>query len=272
MCSVFCSLVWTLPITIRSSRSMQTRSFRLFAGFGQKKVSSGIDGVNAIQRIYDSLASITDIEESMRLSSECPHISACLESMSLVSLADLGLTEDYVLNAKENVCMNIVNSREFDIQVFVIPKGKQLPLHDHPNMIVLSKLISGTLSVRSFSPDRSDSSNSLTSAGKASLTLSSKRNPIDGAWLLSPNEGNVHELIAENTAIVLDVLLPPYSEPDRPCNFYRSVERDGQWLLEDSPPPPNRQLPTTISYKGLKPTLREVKWGNLFRRSNSARK
>eukprot|EP00596_Hydrurales_sp_CCMP1899_P004250 CAMPEP_0119040476 /NCGR_PEP_ID=MMETSP1177-20130426/10396_1 /TAXON_ID=2985 /ORGANISM="Ochromonas sp, Strain CCMP1899" /LENGTH=239 /DNA_ID=CAMNT_0007005539 /DNA_START=292 /DNA_END=1008 /DNA_ORIENTATION=+ len=239
---------------------MQTRSFRLFGGFGQKKVENANEGVNAIQRIYDSLASITNIEESMRLSSKCPHISACLESMSLVSLADLGLTEDYVENAKDNVCMNIVNSREFDIQVFVIPKGKQLPLHDHPNMIVLSKLISGTLSVRSFSPDRSSSSNSQTSAGNAALTLSAKRNPSDGAWLLSPNEGNIHELISENTAIVLDVLLPPYSEPDRPCNFYRSVERDGQWLLEDSPPPPNRQLPNTMTYKGTKPTLREIKW------------
>ena len=93
----------------------------LFAGgFGQKKMSADTGITSPLQLIYDSLVSITDVEESMRLSRECPSIRACLEAMNSVSLSDLGLDEAYVLNAKDSVCMNVVNSAEFDIQVFAI--------------------------------------------------------------------------------------------------------------------------------------------------------
>lgn len=269
MSSLLASVIWTLPTAVRVNSSSM-RSMHLFSGgFGQKKADSGV--ANPLQVIYDSLVSITDVDESMRLSKECPSIRACLEAMNTVKLSDLGLDEAYVLNAKDSVCMNIVNSAEFDIQVFVIPKGKQLPLHDHPNMAVLSKVISGTLNVRSFSPTKPGIGGD-SSAGSASLILSATRTPTDSSWMLTPSEGNVHELKAEGTTIVLDVLMPPYLIPDRPCHFYRSVESEGNWALESVPDPPNRSLPNTVPFRGQKPVLREVKWGSMFRRSSPARK
>ena len=269
MCTLLASVVWSLPTATRVSRISYSSTRLLSGGFGQKKASIGMEATNGIQRMYDSLSAIIDVEESMRLSTACPSIRSCLDAMNIVNLADLGLDEAYVLNAKDSVCMNIVNSNEFDIQVFVIPKGKQLPLHDHPNMVVLSKVISGVLSVQSFSPKRIGG---VTAAGEASLILSTTRTAADGAWLLTPQEGNVHELKAEGTTIVLDVLMPPYMEPDRPCNFYRSVESAGAWMLEEVPAPPNRLLPNTVPYRGQKPVLKEVKWGSMFRRSSPARK
>lgn len=267
MCSFLGSLAWRLPI-----RAANRNNLRLFAGgFGKRKASSELDGRNAIQRVYDSLSSITDIDESMRLSSNCPFIKDCLEAMNDVELSDLGIDLEYVQNAKESVCMNIVNSADFDIQLFIIPAGKQLPLHDHPNMVVLSKVIAGDLSVRSFSLVGS-SSDSDKSSQEAELILSSTRSPSDAAWLLTPEVGNIHELKAAKTTVVFDVLMPPYSEPERPCNFYKSVESDGGWLLENVLSPPNRLLPNTVPYRGLKPTLKEVKWGSMFRRSSPARK
>lgn len=268
MCSLLASAVWTLPTAVRLNR----RSTWLMAGgFGQKKSLTETDGTNALQIIYDSLVSITDVQESMRLSHNCPNIRSCLEAMNAVTLADLGLSEAYALDAKDSVCMNIVNAAEFDIQVFVIPKGKQLPLHDHPSMAVLSKVVSGTLSVQSFSPAQLYGGGAA-SVGKAALTLQATRTSADDAWLLTPSEGNVHELKAEETTIVLDVLLPPYSEPDRPCNFYRSIEKEGSWFLESVSAPPNRLLPNTVPFRGQKPILKEVKWGSMFRRSSPARR
>jgi PCO_ADO len=267
MCSFLGSLAWRLPI-----RAANRNNMRLLAGgFGQRKASSDKEGRNAIQRVYDSLSSITDIDESMRLSTNCPFIKDCLEAMNEVELKDLGIDLEYVQNAKESVCMDIVNSADFDIQLFIIPAGKQLPLHDHPNMVVLSKVVAGDLTVRSFSLDISNSA-SKESAQRAALVLSSTRSPTDAAWLLTPEVGNIHELKATKTTVVFDVLMPPYSEPERPCNFYKSVESDGGWLLENVLPPPNRLLPNTVPYRGLKPTLKEVKWGSMFRRSSPARK
>lgn len=268
MSSFIASIVWTLPTAVRLNRRS---TWFMAGGFGQKRQPHELEGANAIQLIYDSLVSIADVQESVRLSHKCPGIMSCLEAMNKITLTDLGLDEAYVLHAKDSVCMNIVNAPEFDIQIFVIPKGQKLPLHDHPSMAVLSKVISGTLSVQSFSPAKSVSCREL-STGKADLVLQAIRTCADSAWLLTPVDGNVHELEAKETSIVLDVLMPPYSEGDRPCNFYRSVVKDDSWFLESIPPPPNRLLPTSVQYKGQRPTLKEVKWGSMFRRSSPARR
>ena len=268
MSSFIASIAWTLPTAVRLNRRS---TWFMAGGFGQKKPPHELKGANSMQQIYDSLVSITDVQESVRLSHKCPGIMACLEAMNTITLSDLGLDEAYVLNAKNNVCMNIVNAPEFDIQIFVIPKGQKLPLHDHPSMAVLSKVISGTLSIQSFSPAKLVSCGEL-STGKADLVLQAIRTCADSAWLLTPFDGNVHELEAKETSIVLDVLMPPYSEGDRPCNFYRSVMKDDCWFLESIPPPPNRLLPTSVQYSGQRPILKEVKWGSMFRMSSPARR
>lgn len=238
-------------------------STRLFTGgFSARRFSNENENNNnnAIQNMYNSLSSITNIEESMQLSTSCPHIAACLDAMNCVTFKDLGIDDAFVQKNKDSVCMNIVNMREFDIQVFVIPKGKELPLHDHPNMMVLSKLITGSLSVRSFNCEKANNKNSF-----ISKEIPTKKTSSDNAWLLTPQEGNIHELKGEENSIVLDVLMPPYMQPDRPCNYYRSVEMDGDAgknegrILEIISDPPDESMPYMIPYKGIKPIQKKTK-------------
>ena len=261
MSSLLITCARALPSVRRTYKRPSLRTFG--RGYGQEKVGNGRAVASNIQRIYDSLISLTDSSVSKTSSVDSSSLRACLDEMDSVKLEDLGIDLDYVENLKDCVCMNIVNSAEFDIQVFIIPKGKQLPLHDHPNMHVLSKVITGSLSVRCFSPHVAGARGS-SSAGRADLILSAKRSSNDAAWMLSPADGNVHELKAEETTVVFDVLTPPYSEPYRPCNFYKSVESEKGWLLEDAPQPPNRLLPSTVTYRGLRPDLKKRAWGFQF--------
>jgi PCO_ADO len=51
-----------------------------------------------------------------------------------------GFDEEDINGIDESVCATISITKNFNIAVFMIPKGHGLPLHDHPHMTVLSKV------------------------------------------------------------------------------------------------------------------------------------
>ena len=57
------------------------------------------------------------------------------------------------LSARDRPPLNYVklhDSPSFNMGVFCLPRGGVLPLHNHPGMTVLSKLLYGSMRVRSF--------------------------------------------------------------------------------------------------------------------------
>jgi len=121
---------------------------------------------------------------------------------------------------------------DVDVTLFVLPAGSCLPLHDHPDMVVVSKLLYGTLNVESF--DRTEAEVGVTLPDDAIAvrrvdhgpwTAEDKSDAGASVRVLLPNAGgNYHELHAVTNAAFLDVLAPPY-EPypgQRPCTYYTS--------------------------------------------------
>ncbi len=54
-------------------------------------------------------------------------------------------------NLKDIGYINILDGHPFySVGVFLIPKGIHMPLHDHQNMIVFSKIISGRAEMKSY--------------------------------------------------------------------------------------------------------------------------
>jgi hypothetical protein len=52
--------------------------------------------------------------------------------------------------------------------------------------------------------------------------------------------------------VVFDILMPPYEEPERPCNYYESCQdTDGNWWLIPAPEP--KDLPYSVHYSGVRP-------------------
>lgn len=138
--------------------------------------------------------------------------------MSSVSLDDLGF-KGYKFN--KQVCVNIAQHGNFHIAAFLLPKGKLLPIHDHPKMAVCSKLIGGELKVRSFT---TTSSEPLSPKAKTcidvELSEDSIKTPADDAWVISSTKNNYHEFTALSDCVILDVLIPPYAYPERTCTYY----------------------------------------------------
>jgi len=69
--------------------------------------------------------------------------------MNQMQATDVGLImKDENLTNIEFV--DVIDNDDFTVGIFLIPKGQRLPLHDHPGMTVLSKVLFGTLKVNSF--------------------------------------------------------------------------------------------------------------------------
>lgn len=139
----------------------------------------------------------------------------------------------------------------YSVGIFVFPPNATIPLHDHPNMCVLSRVLYGDVTKISLDlirqPDyetapqsrgswlsnlmwpSSSSNRSMTySKPNARRALKTETEVLcaPAVTMLYPYEGNLHEFKAgPYGAAVLDVLLPPYDGYERDCTFY-SIEDD----------------------------------------------
>lgn len=181
--------------------------------------------INRLQNIVEHLRSIENIRECAFDPYNCSSLQSCLTEMNSLKLEDISLDLDDLdlPNLSESVCMNIVATQNFHISLFILPQGCKLPIHDHPSMTVSSKILYGKISVRSFTPQGIASQDSKSKSIKATMDKAT-RSSDDDAWLLTPELGNVHEFVAVDTSVIFDILLPPYMEPDRPCNYYNIKE------------------------------------------------
>lgn len=154
---------------------------------------------------------------------------------------------------------------QYSMGIFVFPPHSKIPLHDHPGMCVLSKVIYGDIQRLSLDlprrnpPSLSQSSNGSNKSSWMPWGHQSFNNnnnpppPADGTerlayknrvdrlqapdcTVLYPFEGNLHEFVAgPNGAALLDVLLPPYDmDQNRDCTFYhiRDLSEEEQQRMD----------------------------------------
>ncbi len=235
-------------------------------------------GNNPIQIIYEYLSKLAASQTfSMDIYSpeNSEYIKKCLLVMNNLNLSHVGL-EDLSLNQiKRSACMGIQNNENFEMAIFILPKGAILPLHDHPNMTVLSKILLGRLHLQGFSRNiennnyyvfmnNNEQSNSnvlqINQQIQTSITENCEKSISDSAWYLSPSNSNIHQFVALETCVIFDVLVPPYCFPNRPCNYYAfENETDKVLNINDNVllkviSEPSNILPIPVKYNGYKPT------------------
>uniref|UniRef100_A0A2N9F4V4 cysteine dioxygenase n=1 Tax=Fagus sylvatica TaxID=28930 RepID=A0A2N9F4V4_FAGSY len=100
----------------------------------------------------------------------------------------------------------------FSMGVFCFPAGGTFPLHDHPGMTVISKLLYGTVYVKAYDWMKVENSGCRTSGLAACVADEIFKAPCEPSVLFPRSGGNIHSFTALTPCAILDVLSPPYSE------------------------------------------------------------
>ncbi|KAM7537038.1 hypothetical protein Aperf_G00000063613 [Anoplocephala perfoliata] len=189
-------------------------------------------------------ASATDDPEALK------HL---LTSVSSLTLHDVGLESPFTLPPPHQLnapvaYMHITENEVFSMGMFILRPGSRIPLHGHPGMFGVIRVMQGSMRCRSFTPlsqepdmpalsmnDLGGTTTVMWRLASASPDLTVAEPHADkllGATdnspcLLTPRLGNLHELTAvEGTVVFLDILSPPYDYDlgTRECLFYQEVD------------------------------------------------
>lgn len=112
----------------------------------------------------------------------------------------------------------IYHSDSFHISLIMVPKGSRLPLHNHPEMCVISRALWGHLQVTAF-----DWAQEYPMSGLARTSLRSVIHGGSDPLVLLPRYCNLHEFLALEDAAFIDIFSPWYDE-SRVCTYFKPVQ------------------------------------------------
>ncbi|XP_053675762.1 2-aminoethanethiol dioxygenase [Anopheles nili] len=155
-----------------------------------------------------------------------------------LTLADIGLdaslvaTETFQQSSKAPCTyVGVFENDRFAMSVFVLRENYTMPLHDHPRMHGLLRVVSGAVQICSYSEVfRHDAAPESGGTHRRHVLVAAEpekiiSSSVGDCAVLTPTERNFHEITAiGGPAAFFDILSPPYNSSEQPqYYFYRKV-------------------------------------------------
>ncbi|RLN52073.1 hypothetical protein BBJ29_010141 [Phytophthora kernoviae] len=120
---------------------------------------------------------------------------------------------------------HVYEDETFSIGIFILPPGVSIPLHDHPGMSVISRVLYGSLHVKAYDLVPNEGARRGNKSHMARLRVDEVVTAPLTVELL-PERNNLHELTGGDDigCAFFDIITPPYDADDgRDCTYYRVV-------------------------------------------------
>uniref|UniRef100_A0A1J3CVN6 cysteine dioxygenase n=1 Tax=Noccaea caerulescens TaxID=107243 RepID=A0A1J3CVN6_NOCCA len=194
----------------------------------RKKTDSPEDETTAVRRLFNTCTEVFSNGGRGVIPSE-DKIQQLQEILDNMKPEDVGLTPTmpyFQPNAvPENLSsppityLHLHQCDQFSIGIFCLPPSGVIPLHNHPGMTVFSKLLFGTMHIKSYdwvvdAPMRDPKTRLAKLKMDSTLTA-----PCNTSILYPEDGGNIHRFTAKTACAVLDVLGPPYYNPED-CTYF----------------------------------------------------
>jgi len=209
---------------------------------------------NPVQQLYSLCAAIAASEEQVeKLQQELEGkasaslLTSIKAAVQALCLEDLGVTaRNSASYFQPNVItqVKLFSSDRLWIGLFCMNPGLGFPLHDHPSMSAFTYLLRGSIQVVAFDRVQQMFPGLLKGRLTQNATVTSP-----AVLHLSHEKGNLHEILALEPTIFLDIFMPFYNDA-RPCTYFRMMGQieDEFYLMRC----PNPALPNvTMRYAGL---------------------
>ncbi|KAJ4979155.1 hypothetical protein NE237_009935 [Protea cynaroides] len=186
-----------------------------------------------LQKLFDSCKQVFKGPDTVPLPQDVEKLRQILNRMKP---EDVGLSRDLPFFEPKSVLewtprvssSTIYSCKNFSLCLFFLPIAAVIPLHNHPGMTVFSKLLLGSMHIKSY--DWADPFESVSPMPSSNVRLARlKANsvftaPCHTSVLYPTSGGNIHAFTAVTPCAVLDVLGPPLSKEDgRECTYYRDL-------------------------------------------------
>lgn len=126
----------------------------------------------------------------------------------------------------------LLHRQGVSVGLFLMPRGGVIPLHDHPGMYGLMRILRGRLLITGY--DLLDPRGAVRRAFRAELGSQGPAVPA-----IRPLRHALHEVVAVEDAAFLDLFVPPYDPAGgRPCGYYTvAAGPDGRLQLSRTSAP-----------------------------------
>ncbi|KAB2020378.1 hypothetical protein ES319_D07G064700v1 [Gossypium barbadense] len=220
-----------------------------------------------VQLLYD-FCKTTFSNSGLSSSASSQSIQILCSLLDTFTPADVGLKEENPIDDEGHgrvarctqpiTYLHIHECDGFTMCIFCFPTSSVIPLHDHPEMTVFSKVLYGSLHVKSYDWIEPTCIRESTEPGCPQVRLARLvmdkvfTAPCRTSVLYPKSGGNLHCFTAVSPCAVLDVLAPPYREDlGRKCTYYidypfstsgngaqisNGKEEDYAWLAETETP------------------------------------
>lgn len=154
-------------------------------------------------------------------------VKSILES---ITASDVGLKSGFGTQYRCAVAQRVIQTKNFALDIFIVPETVCMPIHDHPKMTVCTKMLYGSVNIVGYDWENEQDTEFPREAKLSFNGILSEGDPVR---VLEPNFTNLHSIkgIAPASAF-LDILIPPYEFPNRWCTYYKPTRESDSFQID----------------------------------------